>query len=89
MNCNVPSLIKLDLIVFQGSRSLNKLLAGVVFQELGLSCVQSELEPAKTGQDPPPTLQLRALEYLIGALLTSESPTLHSQKRHPMEKLVA
>ena len=57
--CNQPSLIKLilifateDLHVLQATRSLySKMFAQVVFQELGLSCVQFKLKPVKSGWD--------------------------------------
>ena len=64
MSWNLPSLIKLTLTaatkalhVLQASRSLNnKLFVQVVFQELGVSCVQFKFGQLKlVGTTDPPT----------------------------------
>lgn len=82
MKCNLHSLIKFTLLFrnFNSSSSItsldNKMFAKVIFQELGVSCVQFELKLVKAGQDH----QLSYLgmpECLLSDILSSKSQKLH------------
>ena len=56
----------------------------MVFQELGVSCVQLESELVRTGGITIPPMGM--LEWTLSDLLTSEDQKLHPQNVCPMEK---